>query len=184
MDDRALMAHAGRIEELVAAVESFQDSAARSTTIELLQALLHLYGEGLARLLDIVAQADLRIVDLLAKDELVAHLLLLHNLHPRSLEDRVAGALAEVRPYLESHGGNVELVSLDQGIARLRLHGSCRGRRSSAMTLTQTIEEAVQKAAPDLVCIEVEAMDGVRPEPAIIPLHSLARMTPSGPSTP
>ena len=40
-----------------------------------------------------------------AGDELVEHLLLVHDLHPLSLEDRVNDALGEVTPYLESHGG-------------------------------------------------------------------------------
>ena len=45
----------------------------------------------------------------LAGDELVEHLLLLHGLHPVSVEERVREALDGVRPYLGSHGGDVEL---------------------------------------------------------------------------
>ena len=46
----------------------------------------------------------------LGEDELVSHLLLLHGIHPVPVEARVRTALDEVRPYLDSHGGNVELV--------------------------------------------------------------------------
>ena len=51
----------------------------------------------------------------LADDPLVAMLLLIHDLHPVPLEDRVHRALEQVRPYMESHGGNVELLSLVRG---------------------------------------------------------------------
>ena len=50
-------------------------------------------------------------------------LLLLHGLHPLGVEERVLQALEDVRPYLRSHGGNVELVEVSEGVARLRLHG-------------------------------------------------------------
>ena len=64
-------------------------------------------------------------------DELVSHLLLLHGLHPVSLGDRVLDALDEVRPYLESHGGDVELVGMEGPVVRLRMQGSCSGCPSS-----------------------------------------------------
>ena len=54
------------------------------------------------------------IIDELGQDELVGSLLLLHGLHPLSLEARILQALEKIRPYLGSHGGNVELVSVDE----------------------------------------------------------------------
>jgi Fe-S cluster biogenesis protein NfuA/nitrite reductase/ring-hydroxylating ferredoxin subunit len=99
-----------------------------------------------------------------AEDELVSSLLLLHGLHPQDVETRVVRALEEVRPYLQSHGGNVELLGVEGGVARLRLQGSCSGCPSSTMTLKLAIEEAVQKAAPDLEGIEAEGV--TEPKPA------------------
>ena len=110
---------------------------------------------------------DGRLAAALAGDELVAHLLLLHGLHPVPLEQRVRGALDEVRPYLESHGGNVELLGIDDGVVRLRMEGSCSGCPSSAMTLKLAIEDAIQKAAPDVQ--DVVAED--EPRPALIQLE-------------
>ena len=92
----------------------------------------------------------------LADDEMVGGLLLLHGLHPVSLEDRVLGALDKVRPYLGSHGGNVQLLGLRDGVARLRLEGSCHGCPSSTLTLKYAIEKEIAQAAPDLVEIVVE----------------------------
>src|SRR5206468_3789189 len=104
-----------------------EDAGARSTATEAVQALLELYGEGLARMTESVARLEGEaILSAFAEDELVGHLLLLHGLHPVAVEARVQRALEEVRPYLESHGGNVELLGVEGGVARLRLQGSCR----------------------------------------------------------
>ena len=55
-----------------------------------------------------------------------------------------------MRPYMHSHGGDVELLSLEDGVARLRLEGSCQGCPASAATLEQAIRQALEEAAPDL----------------------------------
>ncbi len=85
-----------------------------------------------------------RLAAALADDPLVAMLLFIHDLHPVPLEVRVAQALEQVRPYMESHGGNVELLSLDQGVARLRLEGSCSDCSASAVTLELAIKQALE----------------------------------------
>jgi Fe-S cluster biogenesis protein NfuA len=80
----------------------------------------------------------------------------LYGLHPLDLETRVRQALEQVRPYLQSHGGNVELLGVEGGIIRLRLQGSCHGCPSSAQTLKSTIEEAIAEKAPDAAGLQVE----------------------------
>ncbi len=77
-----------------------------------------------------------------------ASLLLLHDLHPVDVADRVVGALDHVRPYLGSHAGGIELLGVDDdGVAHLRLEGSCDGCPSSAVTLQLAVERAVLEAA-------------------------------------
>jgi len=157
---------AARIETLIQEVAAFHDPHARATAEELVQALLNMYGEGLARLLELTAETEasgLALIDTFASDELLSSLFLLHGLHPIDIETRVLEALDGVRPYLKSHGGNVELVKVEEGIAHLRLEGSCHGCPSSTMTLKLAIEEAIDKAAPDLEGLQVE---GVTEPPA------------------
>jgi Fe-S cluster biogenesis protein NfuA len=101
------------------------------------------------------------------EDELVAHLLLLHGLHPVPIHDRVSAALDSVRPYLATHGGGVELLGIEQGVVSLRLEGACHGCPSSALTLRAAVEEAVIKAAPDVERIEA---DGVA-EPGLLQIE-------------
>jgi len=156
-----------RIEELLEQVEQLPDATARETALELVQGLLDLYGEGLARIVGHVAEGDDgTLADALAGDELVAHLLLLHGLHPVPLERRVRGALDEVRPYLETHGGDVALLGVEEGVVRLQLQGSCSGCPSSAVTLKLAVEESIHKAAPDVT--EIVAVDA---PPALIQLE-------------
>jgi Fe-S cluster biogenesis protein NfuA/nitrite reductase/ring-hydroxylating ferredoxin subunit len=129
------------------------------------QALLELYGAGLERVVEeIAARDDGTIAEALAGDELVAHLLLLHGLHPVPLEARIRDALGEVRPYLESHGGDVELLGIDPPEVHLRLEGSCRGCPSSAMTLKLAIENAIRKAAPEIDAVIADP--GITPGPS------------------
>jgi Fe-S cluster biogenesis protein NfuA/nitrite reductase/ring-hydroxylating ferredoxin subunit len=147
-----------RVEALLGEVESLEDPVAREKATEMVQALLELFGEGLARILE---RAD---GEALVQDELVSHLLLLHDLHPLPPEDRVQDALEGVRPYLESHGGDVELVGVEEGVVKVRLHGSCSGCPSSTMTLKLAIEDAIQKAAPEIERVEAEGVS--EPAPA------------------
>ena len=159
---------AARIEKLVEEVATFTDPHARDTAQELVQALLDMYGEGLARMLELTAQTEASgyaLIETFASDELLGALFMLHGLHPVDLEARIAQALVEVRPYLQSHGGNVELVKVEGHKAYLRLEGSCHGCPSSTMTLKSAIEEAIYKAAPDLDELKVEGVVEPPPRP-------------------
>jgi Fe-S cluster biogenesis protein NfuA/nitrite reductase/ring-hydroxylating ferredoxin subunit len=161
---------AERIEKLIQEVAEFPDPSARATTEELVQALLDMYGEGLAHVLELTAQSEASghaLIETFTKDDLLSSLFLLHGLHPLDIETRVARALVEVRPYLKSHGGNVELVKVENSIAFLRLEGSCNGCPSSTITLKLAIEEAIYKAAPDLDELQVEGVTVPPPRPGI-----------------
>jgi Fe-S cluster biogenesis protein NfuA len=160
---------AARVEALLEELEGVPPGPARDTAIALVQALIELYGEGLARLVGHVAERDDgTLADALARDELLSPLLILHGLHPVPLDRRVLDALDEVRPYLETHGGNVELLGVDDGVVRLQLQGSCSGCPSSAVTLKHAVEEAIHKAAPDVTGIVAE---DAPPQPALIQLE-------------
>ncbi|MGI8918507.1 MAG: NifU family protein [Pyrinomonadaceae bacterium] len=158
-EQKSLQQRMQRVEELVRKIESLPDETAKSSALELMQSLMEFHGAGLERMMEIVADSNtggFATFDEFAADELVGSLLLLYGLHPLTLEQRVVQGLAKVRPYLDSHGGDVELLSTDNGVVRLRLQGSCKSCPSSAMTLKLAIEEAIYAAAPDVVAIEAE----------------------------
>jgi len=156
-DGRAILQ---RLDSLLLRVQSISNPTDRDAATQLIQAILEFHAAGLCNILDRVWQLDGRgreLIDELAADELVGNLLLLHGLHPLPLESRVRAALEKVRPYLVSHGGNVELLEISpDGIVRLSMQGSCHGCPSSAVTLKSTIEQAICDAAPDVTAIEVK----------------------------
>jgi Fe-S cluster biogenesis protein NfuA/nitrite reductase/ring-hydroxylating ferredoxin subunit len=127
---------------------------------ELMQRLLGLYGAGLSRMLQHAREAGAPEGTLAARmsaDDLLSSLLLVHGLHPASVAERVQRALEQVRPYLGSHAGGVELVRVDEdGGVRLRLMGSCDGCPSSRATVEHTLRRAVEEAAPEVTRIDVE----------------------------
>ncbi len=147
-----------RVERLLEASAS-AGPVALERAEELVRLVVELYGAGLERLLDLVHESgrlDDTLLDALAGDDLVSSLLLVHGLHPWGPTERVEQALDGVRPYLGSHGGDVELLGVsDDGVVTLRLLGSCDGCASSAATLELAVEDAVRAAAPEVVSIEV-----------------------------
>ena len=147
-----------RIEGLLQELGSVADPRVRANAEELVRLLMELYGSALARILEIVDDTGpaVEIYDRLAADDLVASLLVLHGLHPLNVETRIARALDRVRPYLGSHGGDVKLLGVQEGVVHLRLEGSCHGCPSSTVTMKLAIEKAIEEAAPEVIRIEVE----------------------------
>ncbi|MFF4195859.1 hypothetical protein [Nonomuraea sp. NPDC001831] len=123
----SLNARIGRIESLL--------ERAEPPAVELAQALLDLYGEGLTR---IMAAADDDLAARLAADDVVAHLLLLHDLHPIDVRTRVEDAL---------RGTGAEVVAVEGDLVRLRLPDD----GSSA----DAVRRAVRDAAPEVEQVEI-----------------------------
>ncbi len=176
-----------RVEELTAEVDKLDDRRAQRTVEQLLAAVMDLYGEGLTRITSILEEhGEEETRRQLADDGVVASLMLIHDLYPVPVSDRVAEALDSVRPYMESHGGNVELVSLEGGEARLKLEGSCDGCPASASTLELAIKTALDEHAPDLVAIHVEGLEQDLLNPVTVsgqalPMAEMPEGTPAAP---
>ncbi len=160
---------------------------ARERAEELVRLIADLYGAGIERILEIVhelGRLDEEVLAALAGDDLVSSLLLVHGLHPYDVGTRVEGALESVRPYLGSHGGDVELVGVtDEGTVRLRLLGSCDGCPSSSVTLKLAVEGAIEAAAPEVTGIEVEEVSAHDGETLIAVSSLRSRIAPDGQST-
>ncbi len=157
----AMNAHGGRIQRLLEQIEALPSPSTRELIHEFMEATLAFYGQGLARILQVVSESGAegeKAYQHLINDKVVRGLLLIHDLHPADLETRLRDALDQVRPYLESHGGNVELISLTGQTARLRLEGTCKSCASSAVTLELAIRQAIEEACPDLIGFDVEGI--------------------------
>jgi Fe-S cluster biogenesis protein NfuA/nitrite reductase/ring-hydroxylating ferredoxin subunit len=151
-----------RIEELLGILGSAGGEATAAAAEELVRLLLGLYGDALGHVmgvLDTEGQAGAAVRDRLVADPLLESLLLLHDLHPLDVDARIQRALDRVRPYLGSHAGGVNYLGVDaDGVARLRLEGSCHGCPSSTVTVQLAIQGAVEEAAPEVTEVVVEGM--------------------------
>lgn len=74
------------------------------------------------------------------------------------LNSKIELALAEIRPYLESDGGDISLVDITSDmVVRVKLHGACQSCNVNQMTLKSGVEQTIKKYAPEIK--EVENID-------------------------
>lgn len=146
-----------RIEPLIAELEGHPDAKVRDNARELVAALLDYHREAVSRLLEIVARKGASAEA--TGDALVESVLLLHGLHPESPEERLARALEKARPPLRQHQGDVEMLSLEEGVLRLRLLGTCHGCPASQTTFRNLIQVSVEELVPEVETILVQGID-------------------------
>ncbi len=160
-----------RVEELLDALNSGGFGSAAPAAEELVGLLVGLYGDGLTQIMTILSEAGpdgAAMVAKLADDPLVESLLLLHGLHPLDVDARIQRALDRVRPYLGSHAGGVDYLGVFDGVAKLKLEGSCSGCPSSTVTVQLAIEGAVRDAAPEVTDVVVDGMTTPPAEPKLL----------------
>ena len=72
------------------------------------------------------------------------------------LMQRVEAALDKVRPSLQRDGGDIELLDVVEGVAKVKLQGACAGCPMSQMTLTWGVEQALKKEVPEILRVETD----------------------------
>lgn len=106
-------------------------------------------------------------------DDPVVHLALaMHGIVRPDPLTAAQGVLASVRPALQSHGGDVELVRVEDATAYVSLRGACNGCSMASVTMRTTIEEALLAGVPGLRRVEVVPRE---PEPAFVDLATVRR---------
>jgi Fe-S cluster biogenesis protein NfuA len=74
----------------------------------------------------------------------------------QTLHERVEAALDKVRPTLQRDGGDIELLDVVDGVAKVRLQGACAGCPMSQMTLTWGVEQTLVKEVPEILRVETD----------------------------
>jgi Fe-S cluster biogenesis protein NfuA len=159
-----------RLERILGELSALADPTAGERATEAVRLVTELYGAGLSTMLELVVDAgDAPLLDKMVSDPLVSSLLVLHDLHPFDLAARLGLALDKIRPYLASHGGDVEVLDVDAvaGSVTIRLLGSCDGCPSSSVTLKMAVEAAIHEGAPEVAHIVVDGW--VEPEAPPVP---------------
>jgi Fe-S cluster biogenesis protein NfuA len=167
-----------RVEALLAELGSQAGPQVAATAEELVSCLVELYGAGLAEIVRIIGEdaeesgTGQRLMHKLAADPLVESLLLLHDLHPLPVADRVRRAIDQVMPQLGAHAGQVTFDGVDEtGVIHLRLERGGHGCQSSPEAIAAAIEQAVTEAAPEAAGVGIDVVTAA-PE---LPLLQITR---------
>ncbi len=154
------------------------DEQQQQTVHALQRASDALHKEAISRLIKAVKQVPEAMTALksIVGDEVVYAVLRHLEVIRPSLHERVEQALESVRPYLESHGGNVELVNISPpDTVTIRLLGACDGCPASGLTLSEGVEKAIHQYCPEITTIE-KAKGGMSAKPVSnttdgVPVH-------------
>jgi hypothetical protein len=161
-------AAAVRIESLLAELGASGDARVRAAAEDLVRQLMHLYGAGLARMMELLFDQDeaaaAALFDRFADDPLVASLMALHGLHPQTVEARIVRALDRVRPVVMAAGADLTVLAVADASIRLRLDAQ-PGVSSPAANVRPIVERVIAEAAPEIERIEFEG--GAAPLPLL-----------------
>lgn len=162
---------AGRVDAAVAAVAEL-DGPGKAAAEELQAAVEAVHKAGLVTIVRALkADEAARAVLFELVDDPTVHLLLsLHEIIRPDPMTEAGRVLVSVRPQLQSHGGDVTLVRIDDGTAYVRLEGACNGCSMSSVTLRNLVEEALVAGVPSVAGVEVLPNE---PSPTLIPLDAL-----------
>jgi hypothetical protein len=143
-----------RIGELIGELEQGADAETRERARELVQTILDVHRVGLEKLLEL-ARAP---VEELAREESVAILLSMHDLHPEDAASRVRAAIDAVAPRLLDEGVAVELTSVDGDRVRIALRAAGPVRAHVA-GLRGELERLVRRSAPEIVAVDIDGLE-------------------------
>ncbi len=173
-----------RLDDLVRTFEEHADPGVRDGLVEVLRAVDVLHRGALQRLSALLDDRGIR-------DEALAdpHVALLFGLYGDTHDEdddeqsRVEAVVADVRPYVEAHGGRLEVVMAEDGVVNVRLLGGRESCSGSAAELRTYVEEALRSGLPDFVRMDLvlphpSPATSARPTPVLIPLSVLAPNAP------
>jgi len=115
----------------------------------------------LLQLVDDIHRPAIELIVAGEADHPVANALLsMYDLAPVDEQIQVEEALDEVRPYIESHGGELELLDVENGTVHVRLSGSCHGCAGSAITLKRGVEDVLRERYENFKEVVAHEPDG------------------------
>ncbi len=146
------------VDRALQAVEELEEPA-RSMALELKNAIEQFHRVGLSAIIRTIRQSSdrRRIFQALAEQPEVFALFTLHQLVRSDLAPRVSQVIELVRPYIQSHGGDVSFEGMRGRTVLVRVHGACQGCSMSPQTVHETIEEVLRERVPEIDGVETVA---------------------------
>lgn len=141
-----------RVEEVLDRLATSGDPAAAAAAEELVRSLMDFYGSGLARVLHLLSDAPGDPLAGLLGDDLVASLLVLHDLHPEDRDTRIARAVDSVREHA------LDVVGFDEesGALTLRARESGGCGCGSGASAREAAQAALACFAPEVRAVDVQ----------------------------
>ena len=168
LDDSAVRALLGTLNDQLDQLEAMPGPVSE-LGLTAVAGVAEIYGQALIRTLEL---ADPAAVERMLDDELIAHLLALHGIHPESVEKRLTRVIDELRAAVSDQGGTVELDRLDETVAVVRVALGARASRSA--DVEHTVRRAVMTAVPELANVTIVPA-GSASATAFVPLEALMR---------
>jgi Fe-S cluster biogenesis protein NfuA len=168
LDDPAVRALLGTLNDQLDQLEAMPGPVSE-LGLTVVAGVAEIYGQALIRTLEL---ADPAAVERMLDDELIAHLLALHGIHPESVEKRLTRVIDELRAAVSDQGGTVELDRLDETVAVVRVALGARASRSA--DVEHTVRRAVMTAVPELADVTIVPA-GSASATAFVPLEALMR---------
>ena len=154
------------LDALVQEFEALPLPDVQEKVFDLLRTVDAIHRAGLNRLIGLLlAYGQAELVERAAEDPIIGTLLLLYDLIPADELTQAETALELVRPYIHSHGGEVEVLDVVDGVVHLRLSGACQGCAGSAITLKRGIESALREGFAGFRGIQVHESESVSTAP-------------------
>ncbi len=170
---------AARIDKALENVNKLEDADAKMHALGLKTAIEDFNKFGLVKIVQKL-KADERGKELLfelLEEQSVRSLFTVHGIIKQDIGSKILQVLDFVKPYMQSHGGDVEFVKFEEGTAFVRLLGSCNGCSQSAVTLREGVEEALVENIPEVTNVEVVPNE---PSPGLIQIESLDKSKSKG----
>jgi hypothetical protein len=160
-EDDALRAESSQIEQLLDELRSLVAAPAFQRVEDVIGRIVRMYGAGIARAVGHARSAgvdDHRYDQLCCDDDLLASLLLLHGLHPRTTAQRIDAALTVLCTELGLPAGALVLESITDGRVTLRASGSLGGGAMASRVAEGIVHRVVEAAAPEVSAIEIAGL--------------------------
>lgn len=165
MDAEELNQLTARLDRILESVADRAEPEVSRAVAELLDGLQRVHAEGLRRLAQLLAREP-ELLERSLDDPVISNLFYLYDLAVVDAEERVEEALTSARVMARSHGGELELVSVEDGRVRLRIRWAHDSVSREPETLREGIEWALRERLPGFRGVVVEGLDLEEAEPA------------------
>ncbi len=157
---------ADRVDKAIAELQTLEPDA-RAKAMNLKSAIEEFHKVGLTHIVKTLKNDanGKKLLFEIVDEPTVYALFAMHGLVRADLKTQVGRVIEMVRPYLQSHGGDVSLVDVEGKTVYVRLAGNCNGCSMSSVTLQNTVEESLREHVPEITKVEVLPTEPANDEP-------------------